>query len=506
MPTVIALDVSLSMSRPVLIPDCSEEYERRHLAVNGINSLLDFMTQNCKLEFFSLVVFSYLWDQLVTFTRDFDAIKAALNKIEIFNKTCIESVLTGIKALIADEWSTITPSQIILITDGNAGTGPGSLKHSLERAAKSPDEKFPLPFAFPCILNIVCLANPTDPDLQSSLPLYQKLVELSSFGGEVFVPETVLNMKSVQEMFLRLANRYYAPFYGNLHCGNMNCAVQLYPSPNSCLQNPTGCKPLLSNTLKICGFLDIADVSSPPTISRHLVLPVGTKEKENENEQKASKSDDADGLLDDGRIPAFTVLLHGSLKVESMVALTQVGEDWFGLMYSWADSKKKSNLILALFEQGLDTLTWLGNFDHLASMSEFSESPYGEDDSKTPFPVRPAEKHSYAQSCVVWIKPSGLQADLQKVLRHARKLPDKQQQFYKELNRIRRAALAFGFYELLEAMAAMLERECTMLPGTAHPSAAMQLTHAANALRSDSAKDVTVTVMPLQTNFSTEDG
>lgn len=46
------------------------------------------------------------------------------------------------------------------------------------------------------------------------------------------------------------------------------------------------------------------------------------------------------------------------------------------------------------------------------------------------FPVKP-EKRSYSQNCVVWIKQAGLQSDIQKVLRHAKKLPDKTQQFYK---------------------------------------------------------------------------
>ena len=54
-------------------------------------------------------------------------------------------------------------------------------------------------------------------------------------------------------------------------------------------------------------------------------------------------------------------------------------------------------------------MSWLGNLDHLAPISDFPEPPYGEDDNRTPFPVRPKEKRSYAQSCVVWIKAIGLQ-------------------------------------------------------------------------------------------------
>lgn len=61
MPTVIALDVSLSMRRPVLGTGLndgtqSEQLLTRHqLAVQGINSFLNYLQANTKLEFVSLV-------------------------------------------------------------------------------------------------------------------------------------------------------------------------------------------------------------------------------------------------------------------------------------------------------------------------------------------------------------------------------------------------------------------------------------------------------------------
>ena len=64
--------------------------------------------------------------------------------------------------------------------------------------------------------------------------------------------------------------------------------------------------------------------------------------------------------------------------------------------------------------------------------------------------------------------------------------------------------MSFGFSDLLEAMSQMLERECTLLPGTAHPEAALQLTHAANALRSSIATDISQNILPMRTNFSAE--
>ena len=56
MPTVLALDVSLSMSRPVVQPDRSEEPPTvRQLAIKGIHALLNHIHHNCKLEFAALV-------------------------------------------------------------------------------------------------------------------------------------------------------------------------------------------------------------------------------------------------------------------------------------------------------------------------------------------------------------------------------------------------------------------------------------------------------------------
>lgn len=143
----------------------------------------------------------------------------------------------------------------------------------------------------------------------------------------------------------------------------------------------------------------------------------------------------------------------------------------------------------------------------LGPISDAKENPYGEDDNKSPFPLQPKNKRSYAQNVTVWIKPSGLQTDVQKILRNARKLPEKTQTFYKELNRLRKAALAFGFLDLLKGVADMLERECTLLPDTAHPDAAFQLTHAAQQLKLASTGTSEYAgydhnITPLQTDFS----
>jgi hypothetical protein len=115
------------------------------------------------------------------------------------------------------------------------------------------------------------------------------------------------------------------------------------------------------------------------------------------------------------------------------------------------------------------------------------------------FPVKP-EKRSYSQNIVAWIRQSGLSSDIQKVLRHAKKLPDKTQHFYKELNRIRRNALSLGFFELLDGLATIFEMEMGNLAATTSPDTAIQLSHAANHLKTN--RDLKNLITPIPTEYN----
>lgn len=118
----------------------------------------------------------------------------------------------------------------------------------------------------------------------------------------------------------------------------------------------------------------------------------------------------------------------------------------------------------------------------------------------------------------MWIKEAGLQADIQKILRQARKMPDKIPSFYKvskakfklikfdskkfccifqELNRIRKAAIAYSFNDLLISVADLLELECSNLPPGTHPDCGLQLTHAAIELRQPYAMDPKLAIAPI---------
>lgn len=77
--------------------------------------------------------------------------------------------------------------------------------------------------------------------------------------------------------------------------------------------------------------------------------------------------------------------------------------------------------------------------------------------------------------------------------------------YFQELNKLKRAAISYGFLELFDGLASILERECTLLPGAAHPDCSLQLTHAAGELKKPSIQDPKTSIAALRTNFTHDD-
>lgn len=112
MPTVIILDTSLSMCRPVLTSHPSESLKVKDLAIHGLSRLLDYMTNNCKLEYAALMTFSSCPDALVPFTRDFESIKVASASAEFYKNARILEVLDAVQHLILKKWGASVSCQL----------------------------------------------------------------------------------------------------------------------------------------------------------------------------------------------------------------------------------------------------------------------------------------------------------------------------------------------------------------------------------------------------------
>ncbi|XP_017107047.2 integrator complex subunit 14 [Drosophila bipectinata] len=570
MPTLIALDASLSMLRPV---PGRNDHTYLSLAVKGIQHLLDNLTAAGKLEHLALLSYTTTTELKVDFTRDYDQIRQAIKKVEPVDKACLLTMLKTSVSIMSTWGGAQNILQLVVFTDCGLGFGSTSISHFLDTTF--PDKEDEPEFAWLTTLanynlNFICLGLHGDSYFTRGLSVYQQLLDKASLKGQLFMPKPTkptdttdgtsnpisnsshkseLGRTVVFELIERLCEASYKSTEVILKCGSyfrMEAPVLLWP-PTSPYEEPSpmfGRDPTIRHIdqkIEICGFLALSDIGSPATLSRHWVLPKVEREKggsrrsggggataklpkltldtNNPNyelekleadirdfyakdpKDTEESGDDADVTIvvkhssapqTEQQKENLCVLLHGALKLENMAALVLVGEKWYGFIYAFTDGKKKSNLMLNVLPPGTNVIPWIGDLELLGFAEDLAP---GETAS---FPVR-ADRRSYSQSSVVWIRQASLQSDVQKVLRHAKKMPDKTQHFYKELNRIRRAALALGFVELLEALAMLLEKECAHLTmNGASSECTLQLQHAATELRKTSNRDIKSTIVPLQ--------
>lgn len=562
MPTIIALDASLSMLRPV---PGRNDHTYQSLALKGIQHLLDNLTASGKLEHVALVLYTTVCELKVDFTRDYDQIRQAIKKIDPLDKACLLTMLKTSVSLMAT-WGTQNLLQLVVFTDCGPGFGSTSISNFLEGyAGKEAEPEYAwLKILATYNLNFICLGVHADLYFTRGVALHQQLLDAAALKGQLFMTKPVKNVETgdstpgcshkselgrtaLFELIERLCDCSYKSTEVTLKCGlyfRMEGQVLLWPPPmpyeQSALYVGDPTIRHIDQRIDVCGFLALSDIGSPATLSRHWVMPKVEREKPTrrsgglaavvkppkltldtsnphyelekleqdirdfymkDTKEAEESGDDADVsvVLKHPTTPQaeqqkdnLCVLLHGALKLENMAALVLLGEKWYGFMYAYTDLKKKSNFMLNILPPGSHVIPWLGDLELLGFSTDLAP---GETAS---FPVR-AERRSYSQSSVVWIRQASLQSDVQKVLRHAKKMPDKTQHFYKELNRIRRAALALGFVELLEALALLLEKETTQLTlNGVSTECTLQLQHAATELRKTSNRDIKSTIVPLQ--------
>lgn len=541
MPTTIALDVSLSMQRN--IPG-RQDLTYHQLALKGIHQFLDSVQ---KLEYISLITYSSNAEVVLTFTKDADAIRQALKKIEHCDKTMFEQLLRVASQSIFTNWGKRDQNHLLIFSDCGIGFGGGSIRSLISRF-RNPKPSFDTEFVKHLKLvkiHIVGMGVLSDFYFSTAIQDYQELMDNIELKTVFYLPKSKeepsedhsskssgkssseLGRTSMAEMIDRVYEQNFKPFEATLKCGGASrllSKVIIYPAPEPYIttdeQSGNKITRNVSKNIEVCGFLSLSDIGSPATISRHVL---SSKLRSDHHHKKGSKSprrerqpsptNESEKILqdiknyyargeDDSEEPLkisfenkdnACVLLHNALKTENLAALVILGDNWFGFLHSHTDAKKRSNMVLSVLPHGNNNIPWLGDFRMFGMQDDILPG------ENVGFPVK-SDKRSYSQNSVVWIKHASLQSDIQKVLRHAKKLPEKTVHFYKELNRIRRAALSIGFCELLDTLAIVFEKEASSLPPNANPDCALQLKHAAlNLKRGMDAKTV-ITALPTKYN------
>lgn len=193
---------------------------------------------------------------LVDFTRDYEAIKLAIAKIEHYDKTCLENMLQSVKNILLSNWGSQNQSQVLVFTDCGIGFGQTSIRTTIATLRSSfstdaassgpPSTAMCLPFTFTSKLSFICIGQPEDAYFRAAIELYQELLDVSGQKGELFVSASIdsKNPKSalpailgagvVRDLVTRMCETNYKPFEAVLKCGGyakLDCAVSIWPPP-----------------------------------------------------------------------------------------------------------------------------------------------------------------------------------------------------------------------------------------------------------------------------------
>lgn len=274
------------------------------------------------------MAFSSACEMLSRFTRSKADILEQLEEVVTEDRTDLCSALRFMISTVTKEWGAFVPIQVILVTDGIVG-----MTQALDRDT--------ICFPFPCQFHIVCLDVMAGDDSG-----VDNLLANTDLNPEnIFLPPSdakQLTGGSVREAFLLLAQVHYKPHNGVLKCGNLQSNISLTPTPKMSLGqfniavHPTRRFPSpyhdynFPSELNIVGFFDVSSVSAPPVYSRHFVLDMNTSDDQFQKIVAKLKDDNSEANLltptdpDIMTKPSFRVLLHGSLKCDSKVALIQL--------------------------------------------------------------------------------------------------------------------------------------------------------------------------------------
>lgn len=330
MPTVVVLDCSLSMKCPT---DRKVYNSPSHLAlaVDGIAWFFDYLADKFPLEYTAILTCSSVCKILTPFNRDYQKLKAKLDGITVYDKTDLRLAISTAVETVINEWGAFTPCQIVVVTDGKPG---------MSRSVRGASIKAPL-IPFPCQLHVVALADPDELTKRNTVGMLCNSLGISPM--DVIRPSVPLTVESVVKLFKQYTEKCFVPYHGSLICGELLSKISLAPSPlmhasncnivvghNATYAKLAGLDGKFPTELNVCGFLDVSHIHAPPVLSKHLVLDeypiLLDPDSDNAKPPKQKKLENGTAAeSDESKKPSFRVLFHGSLKINNLLALIQLG-------------------------------------------------------------------------------------------------------------------------------------------------------------------------------------
>lgn len=425
MPTVIVLDSSLSLcqrtspgsgSGAIAVPSPT----RFQLLVQGASYFLSILEEQQPLESTAVISFSSRSTVVSPFSTDFPALRTALDSIHLQDKTCPSVGLEAAQQLVQECFGGDRSCQLVLLTDGRPNGGQPLDTLQLQG------------------LRVHIIAIGASSEVESTMEGYRGVV--GKTGGSIQTVELPHNSHALKQCFDSLVCSHYGSYSGLLACGNLKCNVSVQPNPNielfRILSNQGGnvAGGTFPTVLPITGFLPNKKIPSPPAISRHIILP-------------ATSTD-----------TTMCLLLNEALKAEKTTAFVMLEPDWFAIISSLYE-KDSSALCLSVFRRDMH-ISWIGELSKLASVRQ---------PNFFPLPLRTFHQRSYPSKpsyTIPYVTKDLLQSDLQKIVRYARNLPQKQQILTQECERLRSVAEVYYLPSLKDNIVAILQQEMNTADGS----------------------------------------
>jgi hypothetical protein len=343
MPTVLLVDVSISLARPVV----GAERTRKELVQRGLLHFLQHLEEHHPLELTSLITFSSEAKVIVPFTKDYTKLRTSLTEhLKLRDKTSLDSGLETVVRHVQESFFHPSSSlnspigltsqvQIIVVTDGrsNGRLSPLSIE-----------------IPFPVKMQIVALGQRSELNLDE----LRQLTKIHN--GILRFIELPQGARLFKKTFEEIAHENYASYSGSIGCGHLLSRVQLHPDPNLTLSHYLSCNsdlpPRIPEVLTILGFVHSKNISSPPTLSRHAVLPASLPL--HDNAMDTSSTTNSENIL--------CILLHQCLKAEKAFAVVQLDSSgkWYGLLSSLTE-QERTGLVFSFLPPRL-SLPWMGDF------------------------------------------------------------------------------------------------------------------------------------------------
>nr|CDS22340.1 hypothetical protein EgrG_000354400 [Echinococcus granulosus] len=459
MPWIIAIDWSFQMLRPL-------SHDKKSLFVHSQSIAKEFLHKLLKFDphdFVSLVAKS---SSDTFFCPGFTDSNSTLeNTVDSYpnpsSRLCLRNDFTSTLIKLVEKelpkFNIYQHLHVLVITDGWSEGIPGDHASELLPSVASKE--------------VTCIVVNLF-DAQSS----SKLNVLKSYFEDFHVVEnaSTIPIGVVVDSVLAL-QRCEVYSQGFIACGHLIAPVTLAPSPCIRKWKHLGTLPEQEIQLfvEVFGFLQVNDVSHPPIASRHtLIHAPGDTSMESRGVEVLRVMMAALGASE--TVGMANVYIQPRTKSPKVTRISDESVELPGgrefLTHGFISrfsARRDCILLLSLF--GSEAVAWLGQFDYLAPVAVFEgKTVYNAAEHVTPFPVCVAEQLSYVVPSsavpggsdfhyVNWANTaSGPSADFSKVLRLAKRLPEKADIFLKELSRLASVTQALGLPRLLDTLRLLL--------------------------------------------------